>query len=229
MYPTYLRRAALGLLLVLVAGTCSACWPQPATIRPYTNPAAGTDHVVGFLDSLGAMAEQPAMALFANDPTVSISYNAQGGTRFQHWTDAYANVTSDDIVILELGTNNVSNEAINTGELPANMHAAIAALSVARCVVMPTLNTTGGDLRGFPYDERTRWVNDELARLIAAGTYPNLRSYDWAARSAGRVDWLVNPVPGGDFVHYGGTVTADGTVGNTEFAKMLTDALEVCR
>lgn len=222
MNPTHLRRAATVVLLAIVLGTCSACWPQPPTLHPFTNPA-GADHVILFGDSLAAMAQQPASAIFANDPTVSLSYNAQGGTRFQHWTDAYANVTSDDIVILELGTNNVSNEAINTGELPANLHAALDAVAGARCVVMPTLNTTGGDLRGFPYDERTRWVNDELARLIAAGTYPNLHAYDWAAASTGHPEWLMGTAAApADWVHY-------NTAGTNRYAEMLTDTLEVCR
>jgi hypothetical protein len=222
--PTFVRRALTVLILGITLGTCSACFPQGPTLHPFTNPSAGgADRVVLFGDSLAAMSQQPASAIFANDPTVSLSYNATGGTRFQHWTDAYANVTSDDIVILELGTNNVSNEAINTGELPGNMHAALAALSSARCVVMPTLNTTGGDLRGFPYDQRTRWVNDELARLIAAGTYPNLRSYDWAAESAGHTEWLMGTAASpADWVH-------GNTAGTTRYAEMLVDTLGACR
>jgi hypothetical protein len=151
----------------------------------------------------------------------SWSYNAIGATRVQHWLEPMAGVTSEDTVVFELGTNNVSLEAINTGELSANLHAGFEELRDAQCVVALTLNTTGGDLRGSPYGTRTRWVNTELRRLVAEGVYPNLVLLEWDQISAGRVDWLVNPVPGGDYVHY-------NTAGNVAFAEQIASAPGLC-
>lgn len=215
------RTRILAVVALAAAALCAGCYPQPPTLKAFTNPSTGTTHLVVFGDSLAAMAEAPAEALFDQDPTLSLSYNAVGGTRFQHWADAMATVTADDVVVLELGTNNVSNEAINTGELPGNFHAALAELADAACVVMPTLNTTGGDLRGFPYDQRTRWVNDELAALIAAGTYPNLHVYDWAAESTDTSILMGTAATPADWVHY-------NTTGTTAYAEMLVRAAEVC-
>jgi lysophospholipase L1-like esterase len=220
-----MKKLTLVVLPLLLAG--AACYPQPATLHDYVpGVSAGTNKtVVLFGDSLGAMAEQPVKQIAAVQTDHSWSYNAVGGTRVQHWLDAMhtADVASPvpDVVIFELGTNNVTLEAINTGELPEHLHQGLAALADVPCVVMPTLNETGGDLRGFPYDTRTRWVNDELARIIETGEYPNVHMIDWNARSAGHVDWLNNPVPGGDYVHY----NVEGTV---QFAQMLVDAADAC-
>ena len=201
---------------------CVGCYPQPVEWRAWSPaPEAGDRRVVLFGDSLAAMAEQPARALYQSHPGETWSYNAVGATRIQHWLEPMAAVTAEDVVIFELGTNNVSLEAINTGELPANIHAGLEELRDARCVVALTLNTTGGDLRGSPYGTRTRWVNTELRRLVAEGTYPNLVLLEWDQISAGRVDWLVNPVPGGDYVHY-------NTAGNVAFAEQIASAPELC-
>lgn len=217
-----MNRIRILAVALAAAALCAGCYPQPPTLKAFTNQGTGTTRVVLFGDSLAAMAEAPAETLFALDDSVSLSYNAVGGTRFQHWADAMANVTPDETVIMELGTNNVSNEAINTGELPAHLYAALDQLAGAACLVVPNLNTTGGDLRGFPYDQRTRWVNDELAALVAAGTYPNLHVYDWAAESAGRPEILMGTAASpADWVHY-------NTAGTQAYAEMLVRLPEVC-
>lgn len=216
-------RWMLVAVLVALAVGCG-CYPQPAQWKPWTPvPVGGEQRVVLFGDSLAAMAESvvmgPAHAVEREGETWS--YNAVGATRVQHWLDAMAGVGPDDVVVFELLTNNVSLEAINTGELPEHLHQGLAAVSAARCVVVFTLNTTGGDLRGSPYGTRTRWVNTELRRAVAAGEYPNVVLLDWEAESAGRVDWLVNPVPGGDYLHY-------NTAGNVAFASAIARAPGLC-
>lgn len=215
-----IRRRALPAVAVAVFGfLLSACYPQPATLHPF---AAPTDkpQLALFGDSLGAMAQQPTEAILTQHGDLSVSYNAVGGTRLQHWFDAIANVPAGNSVMLELGTNNVTLDLI--ADTQTYLHHALDLTANAPCVVIPTLNTDGGDRRGWPYDVRTRAFNDELVRLIDAGTYPNLRVFDWNATAYGHPEWLMgtaaNPV---DWVHY----NAEG-IGH--YAEMLAAAAEVC-
>lgn len=218
----------IGSLLVAVS-SAAGCYPQPSALAPWApEPAPESQRVVLFGDSLSAMAQSTVMGHLheVDRDGESWSYNAVGGTQIDHWAAPMALAGPADIVIMELGTNDVSN---NTHQvMGADLLAALDSLSDVQCVVVPTLNETGGNMRGTPYSSRTTWFNDELQRLIDSGEYPNLRLVDWNSISAGRVDWLVNPVSGGDFVHYGGTVTFDGTTGNGEFANMIAHASEAC-
>jgi hypothetical protein len=226
--PHY-RQRLLGLtaLVAVVLAAGAACIPQPRILAPFSNPApAATTRVVLFGDSLGAMARQPALALWAQQPDVSVSYNAAGGTEAVDWLPAMSLVSAGQCVIWELGTNDLSRVGATQAEW--NALAALNELADADTVVALTLNTTSGDLRGAPFAAATRHYNQFLRQLIADRTYPNLVLFDWEARSAGRTDWLVGPVPGGDVLHYGGTITVDGTVGNHEFARALVDASAVC-
>lgn len=206
------------LLAVVTAGT--SCDYQPATLKPWApeDPSGQVQRVVLFGDSLGAMAESTVMgqAHAADRSGESWSYNAVGGTRVQHWLEAMARVGGSDVVIFELGTNNALLEAINTGELPTNLHNGLAALRQARCVVAFTINTTSANLRGFPFSTRARWVNDELHRLIESDEYPNVVLLNWDAESTDRTDWLSS-----DNLHY-------NTLGTLAFADAIARAPELC-
>jgi hypothetical protein len=216
---------ATAMVLLMVG---PGCFVQPAEWRGWSpEPAAENRRVVLFGDSLGAMVETMVMGPGAADDREgeSWSYNAVGGTQLDHWLPAMAGVGGDDVVLVELGTNDVSNNThMVYGE---DMHAVAAELVDAECQVWFMINETGGALRGTPYSSRTFWFNDELQRMVASGDYPNMVLFDWGSNpgglSAGRVDWLT-----GDRVHHSGAVTSDGTVGNDVFAGAVLQAAEVC-
>lgn len=202
------------VLLMLLAGP--GCWVQPAAWVPWSpEPTAESRRVVLFGDSLGAMAKSTVMGPehAADRQGESWSYNASGGTQVVHWLDAMASVTAQDDVVFELLTNDLSALAINTGQLGAAIETGFQAVSAADCVVVLTINTTSGDLRGFPFDQRTRWVNDRLRERAALG---QIQLYDWDAVSMGRTDWLSS-----DNLHY-------NTVGTKAYAQALLDAAEMC-
>lgn len=204
-----LWRLALALAagLVLLAPSC----PQGASLRPFSpSPSPSTvQRVVLFGDSLTAMAERPALELWAEDPTVSVSYNGVGGTWVQDWAKAYPKVTSVDTVVVALGTNNLLNVAWNTGETQAAVRAALTELGEAQRVVWVNLNTTGAEAYGPYLDQRVPWFNAFLTSLVESGEFPNLTVADWAAKSDGQTGWLNLP----DAVHY----NAAGTVAYGEF------------
>jgi hypothetical protein len=208
-------------LIALVLMFLTACEP-PADIVPFVpdNPAA-TTHVVVFGDSLGRMSQDQALARFATDPNVTVSYNAAGLTQSTSWLTAMDNVTPGHCVVYELGTNDVSNNTSQQAQW--NTLAAFNELADADRIVAFTLNTTGGDLRGAPFAQRTREFNDFLRRTVTNGTYPNLVLYDWEARSAGHTDWLLGPLPPeqGDVLHH-------NTTGQREFADAVVDAASMC-
>ena len=226
--PRNPRRTLLALpaLAVVVFAAAAACIPQPRILAPFTNPDPTAAQVVVFGDSLGAMARQPALDLWAGQHGVTVSYNAVGGTEAVNWLPAMGLVGSGQCVIWELGTNDLSRVGAQQAEW--NALAALNDLADADTVVILTLNTTGGDLRGPVFAAATRSYNRFLRQVDANPAYPNVKLLDWEARSAGRLDWLVGPVPGGDVLHYGGKVTIDGTTGNGEFAQALVDAGGMC-
>jgi hypothetical protein len=208
-------------LMVLLAMVLAAC-DLTADLVPFTNPDnPAATHVVVFGDSLGRMSQDQALARFATDPDVSVSYNAAGLTQATSWIKAMGKVTPGHCVIYELGTNDISANTSNQAQW--NTLAAFNELADADRVVAFTLNTTGGDLRGAPFAQRTREFNDFLRRTAAAGTYPNLVLYDWEARSAGHTDWLLGPLPPaqGDVMHHNVT-------GQREFADAVVDAASMC-
>jgi hypothetical protein len=222
MRTTDPRRVMLAApLLALVLIFLTACEP-PAGIVPFVpdNPAA-TTHAVVFGDSLGRMSQDQALARFATNPDVDVSYNAAGLTQATSWIKAMSTVTAGHCVVYELGTNDIT--ANTSHQAQWNTLAAFNELADADRVVAFTLNTTGGDLRGAPFAQRTREFNDFLRLTVANGTYPNLVLYDWEARSAGHTDWLLGPLPPaqGDVLHH--TVT-----GQREFADAIVDAASMC-
>lgn len=215
------RILLLGLLFTLLP-SLGGCFLQPADLGLFT-PAitAQTQRkIVVRGDSLGAMAERPAKALFKESPTKSVAYWALGGTQIDHHMPALALVQSDMDVVMELGTNDTTNNLWSV--MVVDLHAAAAALAPANCQVWFTLNETGGKLRGFPYWDRTRWFNEELLRMDADEVnYPNLIVFRWDLIADGHVDWLINPVPGGDYVH----LTTPGT---EAMAQSLVDSAALC-
>lgn len=209
--------APIMAFVALVLGGCDLT----ADIVPFTNPDPDATHVVVFGDSLGRMSQDQALATFAADPTVSVSYNAAGGTQATSWIKAMGKVTPGHCVIYELGTNDISANTSNQAQW--NTLAAFNELADADRVVAFTLNTTGGDLRGAPFAQRTREYNDFLRRTATAGTYPNLVLYDWEARSAGHPDLLLGPLPPeqGDVLHH-------NPRGQRAFADAIVDAASMC-
>jgi hypothetical protein len=209
--------APLLAFLAVILGACDLV----SDIAPFTNPDPDATHVVVFGDSLGRMSQDQALARFATDPGVSVSYNAAGGTQATGWIKAMGKVTGGHCVVYELGTNDIS--ANTSHQAQWNTLAAFNELADADRVVAFTLNTTGGDLRGVPFAQRTREYNDFLRLTVANGTYPNLVLYDWEARSAGHTDWLLGPLPPqqGDVLHHNAT-------GQREFADAVVDAASMC-
>lgn len=219
--PRNPRRTLLMLpaLAVVVFAAAAGCIPQPRVLAPFTSPDPTAAQVVVFGDSLGAMSRTAALDLWADQPGVTVSYNAVGGTEAVDWLPAMGLVGPGQCVIWELGTNDLSHLGAQQAEW--NTLGALNDLADADRVVVLTLNTTGGDLRGAPFAAATRHFNGFLHQLDADGTYPNLVVMDWDARSDGHLDWLLGPVPGGDVLHY----NAAGTV---EFAGALVDAGGMC-
>lgn len=213
------RPLALAAVFVAVLAAAAGCIPQPAVLGPFSNPDPTAAAVVVFGDSLGAMARQPALALWADQPDVTVSYNAVGGTEAADWLPAMGLVTEGQCVVYELGTNDLSHLGAHQAEW--NTLAALNELADADRVIALTLNTTGGDLRGAPFAADTRHFNTFLRRTLSDGTYPNLELLDWEARSAGKLGWLAGPIPGGDVLHY----NAEGT---QQFAQALVDAGGMC-
>lgn len=216
---THRGRWLLVPLVVAIAATVAGCWPQPATLSTANCGAERPADIYLFGDSLAAMARTAACGNYA-DADRSVSYNALGGTQLDHWADAMAQVPGDATVIVELGTNDVTNDLM--ADMIDDLHGVLDSLSGAGCVVIPNLNTTGGALRGWPYSVRTVAFNTELARLVAEGVYPNLRVVDWAGESAGHPELLVgDTVTPADWAHY-------NAIGTPIYGDMLGRLPEVC-
>lgn len=239
--PSY-RRILLPLLALTAVFSAAGCWEQGPLLRPYFGADATLDgsNVVVFLgDSIGAMAEVDARAAIKTvGPDQRWSYNAQGGTQIDQWDEAMANrcATLDDgtpiidpaapciptngTIVAELLTNDVTLN--DHYQIAADLYAALDSLTDVRCVVIPLLNTEGGDRRGTPYSSRTHWVNDELERLVNEGVYPNLHLVHWDQMSDGQPELLMgNAATPVDWVHYNG-------LGNPVVAEMIAHAPEAC-
>lgn len=209
------RRLSWILLVVVMAGmTGPGCELAPVLKQWVPVEAQGDVHVVLFGASLSAMAEQPARAIYSQRDGETWSYNAVAGKTVQYWLPLMG---SDDVVVFgEMMINNLGTEAVSTGQLPASLRAGLDALEGAGCVVFVTLNETSGDLRPHPFEDRTRWVNTEVRRLVNEGEYPNLVLIDWAEISRGHTEWLHT-----DDLH-------NNTTGNQAYAEMLASAPGVC-
>lgn len=191
-------------LLPLLVWLLSACFPQPADIRAWTTlPGPDEVGVVVMGDSLSDWARSHVEPQWVGP----LSYNALGGTQIDHWDLAMNHrcgetvivipgcIRTQDTVVVALGTNDVTNNLIEV--FSGDVVHALESLRDVRCVVWLTLDETGGDMRGFPYDVRTRTLNQQLYALQASGQYPNLVLDDWAEASRGHDEYLVP-----DHVHH---------------------------
>lgn len=227
-----MRRSLSILAFSLAAfGKLSAC-AQDGHLGTPTPAITETTHevVYYFGDSLGAMSRGPCAPdnpnpctslrdIWPTHPEYSVSTeNIQGGTFLQDWHLAMNNLPAATTVVLELGTNNLLNEAWNTGETRQNM---IDTLNIMRSrgvtrVVWPTINEYVGHLRGGNYEFRPMWMNQWMRDLVASGEYADigLEIADWNA--------IASPL--------GHTIISDDNLhhnvdGNNLFAEFMVEAV----
>lgn len=199
-----IRRAlAVGLLAVLAG---AGCVPQGPNLAPwlYVDPDPGVAetqaHVIVVGDSLSAQAET-AGAKEAWKPTGdAVSYQAFGGTQWQHWSDRFAQVPAGAVVEVLLGTNDVGNLTLQQAEW--NVLAGLNILDdrAPACVVTFLLNEESARHRPTAIAAKIVAFNSWLVELAASGTYPWLGLYDWRAQTDGHPEYLL--IDAGDPVHH---------------------------
>ena len=191
-----LRRALAVGLLAIVAG--AGCVPQGPNLAPWLypdpDPATAPDQqrVVVIGDSLTAWAEADAKEAWK--PTgAAVSYQAFGGTRWDHWYDRFAQVPAGTTVLVLLGTNDLSN--LTVGQAEWNVLAGLNALADRHpaCVVTFLLNTTSASYRSGNIPTETAQYNAWLRDLVDSDRYPFLGLYDWDTASAGHTEYLLLP------------------------------------
>ena len=194
--------------------------PDRDVPAPSLAPVADGDEdgrlVVLFGDSFSEAAAREAADLFADDPDVRLSANQYGGTQLDTpiWAERYEDVGDDAIVLLLLGTNDISTDTVARAQ--ADAAAAIDALTEAGAarVVVATVTTTGRPPdQGAAWTARARAFNDWL-RMADTNPYryPALQVVDWDAISRGRTTWL-----GFDGIHH-------SPAGSTAYAAMTHSA-----
>jgi hypothetical protein len=193
---TPIRRAlAVGLLAVLAG---AGCVPQGPNLAPwlYTDPdpttAPDQPRVVVIGDSLTAEPEPQAKEAWKGTGA-AVSYQAFGGTRWDHWYERFQNVPAGTTVLVALGTNDLSNLTVQQAEW--NLLAGLNLLADRQpaCVVLYLLNTTSASYRDATTRAETATYNAWLHELVDSGTYPFLGLYDWDAASAGHPEYLTLP------------------------------------
>jgi hypothetical protein len=179
--------------------------------RPRTGDT-GDRLVVLFGDSFSESALPHCLARFQDDPDMRLSPNVFGGTTLdtQTWVEGYPGVGEGSVVLLFLGTNDISTDT--TAGAEADARAALDALTDAGAerVVMTTINTTGRPQgQDASWTERARDFNDWLREADTDPVaYPTLQVVDWDDVARGRTDWL-----GPDGVHL-------DTAGQAAYAEM---------
>jgi hypothetical protein len=162
-----------------------------------TQPAVddgGDRLVVLFGDSFSESAMPETFVRFMADPRLRLSPNLYGGTTLdtETWRDGYPGVGDGSIVLLFLGTNDISTDTISGVEDDAR--AAIDAVTAAGAerVVVTTINTTGRPPgHDASWTDRARAFNDWLRQADRDPLrYPALQVVDWEDMSWGRTDWL---------------------------------------
>jgi lysophospholipase L1-like esterase len=150
--------------------------------------------IVLFGDSFSESALPGTRSRFLADPRLRLSPNVYGGTTLdtQTWVNGYRGVGDGSIVLLFLGTNDISTDTAAGTE--ADAREAIDAVSSAGAerVVVTTINTTGRPPGQDPsWTDRARAFNDWLRQADTDPLrYPTLQVVDWDDASRGRTDWL---------------------------------------
>lgn len=186
------RKSIFILAAGLAMAVATACEPGPPPGPPPIGPPSYTastydQSVYYFGDSLGAMSRDVERAWYDQQapPVRTYDNNIIAGTTLQQWWATMAQLPEDATVVVELGTNNITNEAINTGALESSLRGTFEILRdrVATRTVWFTLNEYSAAIRGFPYDQRARWVNQFMRGLVDSGEYADigLEVYDWNA------------------------------------------------
>jgi lysophospholipase L1-like esterase len=185
--------------------------PAPS-LAPVADGDEDGELVVLFGDSLSESAAAQAADLFADDPDVRLSANQYGGTQLDTpiWVEGYEHVGEGAVVLLLLGTNDISTDSIAGAE--GDAVAAIDALTDAGAdrVVVATVSTTGRPPDQSPaWTSRARAFNDWL-RMADTNPYryPTLQVVDWDDISRGRTEWLAF-----DGIHH-------SPAGSTAYAEM---------
>jgi hypothetical protein len=196
---TPIRRTLAVALLAVLAG--AGCVPQGPNLAPwlYEDPVTAPDqaHVIVVGDSLSAQADVAGAKEAWKSTGDALSYQAFGGTQWQHWSERFAQVPAGATVEVLLGTNDVGNLTLQQAEW--NVLAALNILDDQRpaCVVTFLLNETSASYRPPELRAKILGFNAWLIELAASGTYPWLGLYDWRADSAGHPEYLVE-----DHVHH---------------------------
>lgn len=179
--------AITGVALGLMFGA-TACEDMPPELgQPSYVGDVATTSVYYFGDSLAAMSQQRQRDQYViNGPSVKKWDNTVvGGMFFQNWWPAMRTLPAGATVAVELGTNNILNEAINTGALEQHLIGTFDILrerGVSRTVWFTISEYTAG-LKGPNYLTRAKWMNARMADLVATGAYADigLEIYDWNA------------------------------------------------
>jgi hypothetical protein len=164
-----------------------------------SQPAAddgGDRLVVLFGDSFSESAMPGTFDRFMADPRLRLSPNVYGGTTLdtRTWRDGYPGVGDGSIVLLFLGTNDISTDTIATAEDDAREAIDAVTDAGAERVVVTTINTTGRPPgHGASWTDRARAFNDWLRQADRDPLeYPALQVVDWEDMSWGRTDWLAS-------------------------------------
>jgi len=176
----------IAVMAVLSGLAGLACIDMPADLgQPSYVHAEPEDYVYYFGDSLGAMSQSVERAHYQTyAPRVAKWDNTiAGGLRFQNWWPAMETVPPGATVVVELGWNNLMNEAINTGELEDHLIGTfdrLRARGVTRTIWF-SINMGSANLRAYPQPSRAAWLNARVRGLVADGTYSDigLEIYEW--------------------------------------------------
>jgi hypothetical protein len=199
---TPIRRTLV--LVALAFGLSVGCVPQGPNLAPwlYLDPDPSTApeqrHVVVIGDSLTAWAETDAKIAWAATGD-AISYQAFGGTQWQHWMKRFEKIPAGSTVEVLLGTNDIGNLTLHQAEWNALAGLEVLATRQPACVVTFLLNTTSASYRPPEIRAKVAGYNAWLVELVESGRYPWLGLYDWRADSAGHPEYLLLP---GDPVHH---------------------------
>lgn len=202
--------------------------PTPTETTPINNK------VTYFSDSLGAMSRgycptdaPPDCALMRElwdqHPEYSISDDTMvGGTLFQDWHEAMANVEQGTTVVLELGTNNALNETWMVTQQHILETLQIMREAGITRVIWFTLDEPGARLKNATsphFLSRVQWQNNYMRELLASDDYDDigLEIFDWNSIAQSYFDDNITILSSDNLHHnYGGMMI---------YAEVLVDAV----